>query len=191
MSEETMPTAEAMPVAATDDEHASYELAFHVLPTVVEGEVPAVHEAVKQAITDAGAEIIDEEAPERFDLAYEIIKYIEGKHRRFTSAYFGWVRFTAEPSAVQSITAAMEEQREILRHLLIRLTKEEVANPFRFHEALAAQKQVTDVEETDVPAEAADGATDDEGAEADDAEASDERADAAEDDNAEEQKSGA
>ncbi len=41
---------------------------------------------------------------------------------------------------------------EILRHLLVKLTREEVANPFRFHEAMAAANiKVTDI---DVTAEA-------------------------------------
>ncbi len=140
-----MPTIEAEGVLATDDERASYELAFHVLPTVVEGEVPAVFDAVKKIVTDMGGELFDEEAPQRFDLAYEIVKYVEGKNRKFGSAYFGCVRFKADAGVVDGIAHAVATRTDILRQLLIRLTRDEEAHPFRFHEALATVKQVTNV----------------------------------------------
>ncbi len=143
MSETNMPAAEAA-------ERYSYELAFHILPTVAEGEVTEVFEVLKSLITTHSGELFDEEAPERFDLAYEIVKHIEGKNRKFGSAYFGWVRFTAEASTIADINEEIAQQNNILRHLLIKLTKVEEANPFRFHEALAAEKTVTTVEESEV-----------------------------------------
>ena len=122
-----MPAAEAV----------SYELAFHVLPTVAEGEVADVVTAMKTAITNAGGEITLEEAPERFDLAYDIVKYLEGRNRKFTSAYFGWIRFTLTPENVAALTEEVEAMPQLLRHLLIRLNKAEEESPFYFHEALA------------------------------------------------------
>jgi len=144
-----------MPVAeAGEVERSSYELAFHVLPTVAEGEVAGVVEKIKTHITNAGGSLGIEEAPERIDLAYEIVKHLEGKNRRFTSAYFGWVRFTAEPGVIADMIEEIEAETNVLRHLLIKLTKVEEAHPFYYHEALASQKQVTDVEESAVVAEA-------------------------------------
>ncbi len=141
MSEETMPAAEAI-------EQNSYELAFHVLPTVAEGEVSGVFDTIKALITTNGGELIDEEAPERFELAYEVVKHIDTKNRKFTSAYFGWVRFSSETTAIAAIKEGMDENSNILRHMIIKLTKAEEADAFRFHEALAEQKVVTvDAEE--------------------------------------------
>ncbi len=148
MSDEKMPVAEA--VATDEQELNSYELAFHVLPTVAEGEVSAAFDAIKAHITNTGAEIFDEEAPERFDLAYEIVKHIDGKNRKFTSAYFGWVRFKTEATNIEVMTEEVEADANVLRHLLVKLTKVEEANPFKFHEALADQKMVTTVEESSV-----------------------------------------
>ncbi|MEX0917881.1 MAG: 30S ribosomal protein S6 [Candidatus Paceibacterota bacterium] len=153
MVENTMPTAEVELVA--DDERAAYELAFHILPTVVEGEVPSVFEALKEIVTNAGGAITDEEAPQRFDLAYEIVKHLEGKDRRFASAYFGWVRFTADPANAEPIARNAEVHPQVLRHLLIRLTRVEEANPFRFHEAYESEKRVENIEEREVEPEAA------------------------------------
>ncbi len=152
-----MPAAEAES-GVDQNERFAYELAFHVLPTVAEGEVTKVVEEIKALVSKAGGEITGEEAPERFDLAYEIVKHLEGKNRKFASAYFGWVRFTAESSAVTEMGEEMEARSDILRHLLIRLSREEEAHPFRFHEALASEKMVTDVEEKEVVAPVAEEA---------------------------------
>ena len=128
MSETNMPAAEVN----------SYELAFHVLPTVAEGEVTTVFDKLKAAITKHGGTVTVEEAPARFELAYEIVKHLEGRNRKFASAYFGWVRFTAEPAAIEEIMEEVDGTKELLRHMLTKLTKVEEENPFYFHEALAA-----------------------------------------------------
>ena len=135
MSENTMPAAEAAAVA-DERELARYELAFHVLPTVAEGEVTNTVDAIKGHITKAGGEVFDEETPQRFDLAYEIVKHLESKNRAFTSAYFGWIRFTMDADIIEQVMAEVADEKALLRHLLIRLTKVEEENPFRFHEAL-------------------------------------------------------
>ncbi len=135
MNETTMPAAEVH-IEGNETDLASYEFAFHILPTVAEGEVTSVTEELHTLITKAGGEIFDTEAAERFELAYEIDKYLEGKYRKFTSAYFGWVRFKLTPKALASLTESIDEHKMLLRYLLVRLTKVEEANPFRFHEAL-------------------------------------------------------
>lgn len=127
-------------------EAGSYELAFHVLPTVAEGEVAAVFQGLKDVITKNGGTVTIEEAPARFDLAYDIIKYLEGRNRKFTSAYFGWVRFEIDPSKLEDIAESVEGTKELLRHLITRLTKLEEEYPFYFHEALEDDAVVEDVE---------------------------------------------
>jgi ribosomal protein S6 len=149
-----MPAAEA--VATEERDVLSYELAFHVLPTVAEGEVEAVFANIKNLVTKLGGEVTGEEAPARFELAYEIVKYLEGRNRKFSSAYFGWVRFKLEPSKAAELTHEVEGMKELLRHLLIRLTKVEEENPFEFHPSLPARKpEIIEIgEETEIEAEA-------------------------------------
>lgn len=141
MSEQTMPVAEVSSEMETN-EIFSYELAFHILPTVAEGEVPAVFEEIKTALTTENASLKEEELPKRFELAYDIVESIEGKNRKFSSAYFGWVRFSSESEAIASITETVQSHPKILRHLLIRLTKAEEVKPFYFHEALQTEGSV-------------------------------------------------
>jgi ribosomal protein S6 len=155
-----MPAAEANEAEALEVERASYELAFHVLPTVADGEVTSVFEAVKALIMKDGGEIFDEEAPERFELAYEVIKHLEGKNRRFMSAYFGWVRFKIAPEAVDRLLEEVEGNGNILRHLLIKLTRVEEENPFYFHKALVKERPVVTIDEAalaEAPAAAEEG----------------------------------
>lgn len=143
MTETTMPASEA---TSNFDERNSYEFAFHVLPTVAEGEVAGVFETIKAHIAKI-AEITNEEAPERIDLAYPIVKSIEGKNRKFTSAYFGWVRFKLEADKLAELTEELGSVHTILRHLLIKLTALEEAHPFRFHENRKSVKMVEVVNE--------------------------------------------
>ena len=155
MSETNMPAAEA--AVASEKEVTSYEFAFHVLPTVAEGEVPSVVEILKAHITKAGGQLFDEEAPKRFDLAYDITKYIEGKHRKFSSAYFGWMRFRLEASKLTALTQELEDTKEVLRYLLVKLTKVEEQNPFAFHDSIVDRKvrTISDEEMAEVEALAA------------------------------------
>ncbi len=129
-----------MPAAEAEREFIAYELAYHVLPTVAEGEVSAITAELKALITGAKGEIFDEETAERFELAYEIEKYLEGRYRSFGSAYFGWVRFRLDPASLATLMEEVDAHKSILRTLVVRLTKAEEQNPFRFHESVAELK---------------------------------------------------
>jgi len=153
-----MPATEA---AVATDEQSHYEFAFHVLPTVAEGEVRTVFDEIKTMITTAGGSVTTEEAPKRIDLAYEIVKPIEGKNRKFGSAYFGWIRFTLAPAALAELTEDLEAMSKLLRSLTVKLTRVEEENPFFYHEALAAEKKVDVVGDDAEAATEAEDDTDD------------------------------
>ena len=153
MSETTMPAAEASTEVSFEIERNSYELAFHILPTVAEGEVQGVFDSIKALITKDQGEIFDEESPERFELAYEIVKQQEGKNRKFTSAYFGWVRFKAPATSIVLLLEEVDGKSEVLRHILIKLSKTEEENPFRFHESIESFKMVTTIDEAELVAD--------------------------------------
>ena len=142
-----MPAAEAATSSA--DERNSYEFAFHVLPTVAEGEVAGVFDIIKGHIAKVGT-LFDEEMPERIDLVYPIVKHLEGKNRKFTSSYFGWVRFKLDADGIGNLMEELSHESQILRHLLIKLTALEEAHPFRFHENRKSTKMVTVVNEEEV-----------------------------------------
>ena len=162
MTENTMPAAE-INAGANEQELVAYELAYHILPTVAEGEVTVVTDELKALVVKAGGKVTDEEMADRFELAYEIDKYIEGRYRKFTSAYFGWIRFELTPAVLNAFTETVDDQKQLLRFLLVRLTKVEEASPFRFHESLE-KTVVRTIDLDEVVVEA--GVTDVEGLEA-------------------------
>ena len=145
MSETQMPAVEV--TSNEEQELQSYEFAFHILPTIAEGEVQGVFDAIKAHITKAGGVIALEEAPQRFDLAYEIVKYLEGKNRKFSSAYFGWVRFQLDAQSLAHLTEEMDGVKELLRYLLIKLTRVEEEHEFRFHDSIVNKKVYTIADE--------------------------------------------
>jgi len=132
MSEEHMPATEATAVA--DDESSNYELAFHILPTVAEEEVKGVQDALKEMITNAGGMIDAEEAAARYDLAYDIEKEVEGKRSAFDTSYFGWIRFTGTPDILPELHVELNVRPDILRYIIVKLTREEAAHPYMVHE---------------------------------------------------------
>lgn len=146
MAENTMPAAEATH-AAPYDERARYEFAFHILPTVAEGEVPTVFEKLKAYITKEGGECFDEEMAQRVDLVYPVVKHLEGKNRRFNSAYFGWIRFAMMGESLHLLEEELTHETALLRTLIIKLTREEELHPFKFHEHHKAVKMVEVVDE--------------------------------------------
>jgi ribosomal protein S6 len=127
MDETTMPAVEA---TENHDERDQYEFAFHLLPTVADGEVSEVLTHLKTIITSHGGEVIDEEIPQRFTLAYEMRKAIEGRSLRYTNSWFGWIRFSLMRKDLESVTTEIVHRQEVLRHLIIRLTKEEAEHPY-------------------------------------------------------------
>jgi ribosomal protein S6 len=150
MAENTMPATEVNAGGYTD-EVTSYEFAFHILPTVAEGEVPETLSHIKAHITNAGGAIFDEEAPERIDLVYPVERHLEGKNRKFTSSYFGWFRFRLEGEKMNHLEEELRGDSSILRFLMVKLTKEAEAHPFRFHEHRKSLKMVEVIDEEAAP----------------------------------------
>ncbi len=151
MAENTMPATEVSTDGYTD-EVSSYEFAFHILPTVAEGEVPEALSQIKAHFTNTGAAIFDEEQPERIDLVYPIVKHLEGKNRRFNSAYFGWIRFRLAGEKIQALQEELKNETNVLRFLIVKLTKLDEADPFKFHEHRKSLKMVEVINEEEAPA---------------------------------------
>jgi len=153
MSETNMPAAEVN--ASSELELTSYEFSFHVLPTVAEGEVENIVKKIKEMISVFGGEVFDEEKAQRFDLAYDIVKYLEGKNRKFSSAYFGWLRFKMDAVSLVKFTESVDDNKELLRYLLVRLSRVEEQAPFQFHESIADRKVRAVEEDAEVAEEEA------------------------------------
>jgi ribosomal protein S6 len=139
MAEKNMPATEVLGV---DPEMVSYyEFAFHILPTVAEEEVPAVFGDLKTLIDHEGGIIMGEEAPQRFDLAYQVSKSVEGRNLRYNHSYFGWVRFTLESAKLEHLKTEIVHKDSVFRFIIIKLDRSEVARPIKFFEQKHKEKK--------------------------------------------------
>jgi len=151
-ADSVVPTAEAPEEADDAVETAFYECAFHILPTVADAEAPSVFRKVKSLIAQAGGAVTEEEIAGQRDLAYEIVKQVGGTNRKFNAAHFCWVRCTLAPAALPALVEEIGRMPEVLRHLVIRLTRDEARRPFFMREALGggAGAEDDEAEENDV-----------------------------------------
>lgn len=101
-----------------------YELGFHLLPTVAEDDVAVQFSHLKSFIEKRGGEFISEDFPKLRDLAYEVSKTIKSQKKRYTQAYFGWVKFTLEPEKVEEVEKDVKSFEPMLRYLLIKTVEE-------------------------------------------------------------------
>lgn len=101
-----------------------YELGYHLVPTIPEEKIPEVSGAVRGMIEKLPGTIVAEELPVFIDLAYQVIKTINHKNKRFDDAYFGWVKFEATPEGARALEEALKKDENILRSLVVKTLKE-------------------------------------------------------------------
>lgn len=103
-----------------------YEVGFHVVPTVEEGNVGGVLEAIRAELIKSDAEIISEQFPQKIALAYTIERAAAGKREKYSSAYFGAIKFAIDRENLSSLETMLRSNALILRHLLVETVREEV-----------------------------------------------------------------
>lgn len=130
------------------DIHA-YEFAFHILPTVAGTEVADVVNELTALITREGGEVFDTESPQRIELAYEIGKVTDGIRKRYHSAYFGWIRMRISAEGLDTLNSEFRIAPTILRYLIVKIGKEEIENPFRYHEKPRNNERKAEIESED------------------------------------------
>lgn len=107
-----------------DNNLSAYEVGYHIVPAVSEENLPNEVESIKNFLTKEGAEIISEEFPKMRELAYSIKKTMDGGKRDFDVAYFGWIKFDALETPVNNIKKFFDENKNILRFILIKTVRE-------------------------------------------------------------------
>lgn len=103
---------------------AVYEIAYIFIPALAEDSVASRANALKDALTAQGGEIIAEEAPALRPLAYDMAKVIGNKRQIFRDGFFGWVKFKIERDVVQALEKTLRSQEDIIRFLLVETVRE-------------------------------------------------------------------
>lgn len=101
-----------------------YEIGYHVMPNLSEEELAKVVEGVKSNLSKMGAEIIADQYPQSLNLAYDIVKEIDNKNRKFSHSFFGWVKFALEPNLFEDLKKIMDKNSNLLRYIIIKTVRE-------------------------------------------------------------------
>jgi ribosomal protein S6 len=114
---------------AEEAETQVYEVGFHIVPTVEEGNLGVQVDFIKSLIESNDGTFITEEFPKNIDLAYTIVKNIEGKIKKFDNAYFGWMKFEMKTDSIINVKEGLDLNKEVLRYLIIKTVKESTLVP--------------------------------------------------------------
>ncbi len=100
----------------------TYEVGYHLVPTLDEETRALRVNELKELIRSHGGEILFEGAPVPIALAYTMRKPVAGGGRyvKYDHAFFGWVKFNASPQAAAAIKEALRSFADIIRFLLIK-----------------------------------------------------------------------
>ncbi len=107
-----------------EDQVQVYEIGYLLVSTIPEEKVSEEVTSLKSILTKKGAEFIGEELPELRTLAYTMIKKIGTSNHKFDQGYFGWFKFSLPKKEIESIKKAFEDNKSMLRTLIIKTIKE-------------------------------------------------------------------
>jgi len=109
-----------------------YEVGYLFVPNISQEELPANYGNLKELVSSFGGHIISDEMPKIINLAYPMIKVISNIHTKFTTAYFGWVKFEIDPARVLELKKKLDLSSNIIRFLIIKTVKENTIATKRF-----------------------------------------------------------
>lgn len=103
-----------------EDRIAVYEIGYLIASSIPEEKIGMEADSVKKIISDSGASIISEGAPESRNLAYTIRrKTVAGSYEKYDTAYFGWVKFELGSSLIENVKKSVEIIPSVIRVLVI------------------------------------------------------------------------
>lgn len=106
------------------EETRTYEFSYLIKPVVAETEIESVIAGLTKDIEDAQGALVAEGKPEFIDLAYTIEKVVASKKQKYSQGYFGWIKFTAEPTAMEVLKKVFDANTTIVRYMLIKTSAE-------------------------------------------------------------------
>lgn len=116
-----------------------YELGVNLVPTL-EGNIDAAFETIKGYITSNGGAITAESKPALIELAYTMGKNIDSKWYRYNTAYFGWVKFTAQGEALAAIKEELDVEGNVLRYMIVKTSPDASTDASAVAQAIGGDK---------------------------------------------------
>lgn len=100
---------------------ATYELGYHLVPSLGETDLALRVTDIQKAITAEGGSVIAEGQPQAYTLEYTMRKMRGGRWDKYDTSFFGWIRFEASGEAVVALKDILEHNEHLVRYLLIKL----------------------------------------------------------------------
>lgn len=127
-----------------------YEVGYHIVSTVPEEGLGEEVTALKDLLGDNGANFISDEYPRLTELAYEMTRSIMNKKQKFTTGYFGWVKFECTPEEAKTIKELLDKNEKLIRYLLIKTVRENTISPKKVYTKQDTKRR-TSVRTKDAP----------------------------------------
>ena len=109
-----------------------YEVGYLLVPTISEEDLSVHYGNLKELVASTGGDVVSDEMPKMIDLAYPMFKTLQNVRNKFTSAYFGWVKFSMDPEKTLDLKKKLDLDPSIIRFLMIKTVKENTIASKRF-----------------------------------------------------------
>lgn len=106
------------------DDLKIYEIGYLISPGIPEEKLGDEANAIRTLVEDNGGVFISDEFPKMRPLAYTIEKKIGTELKKYSQAYFGWIKFEMEKGSLPVIKKALDGNQNIVRSLLINTVRE-------------------------------------------------------------------
>lgn len=151
---------EVIPEEQSNTRKGVYEVGFHMVPTIAEENLGEEVTALKDLLAGNGANFISEEYPRLMELAYEMTRSIANKKQKFSTGYFGWIKFECTSLEAKTIKELLDKNEKLIRYLLIKTVRENTMSPKRTYtkqdnkkRTPSRIKEVSEVVESSEPVE--------------------------------------
>jgi ribosomal protein S6 len=134
----------------SDSLSSVYEVGYIMVPTIAEENLGAEVISLKDSLLEKGVVFVSEEYPKLMELAYEMVCSIANKKQKFSSGYFGWLKFECEAGQTKGIKKLLDSNEKLVRFLFIKTVRENTMSTKRFYNRQEGTKRhfTPKVEET-------------------------------------------
>jgi len=120
---------------STQEENSNskvYELGYLLVSSIKEEDLSVQYGNIKELVVSFGGEVIADEMPRLLNLAYSMKKVISNVRHKFTTAFFGWIKFMMEAEKVLEMKKKLDLDPNFIRFLILKTVKENTIASKRF-----------------------------------------------------------
>ena len=122
-----------------------YEVGYLLVPGTPEEGVPGLYGNLKELISSLNGQVISDEMPVIINLAYPMQKTVQNVRNKYTTAYFGWIKFQMDRDMVLDLKKKLDQDANIIRFLIIKTVKENTIAAKRFVHKDIPRKKISPV----------------------------------------------